>query len=132
MLFNDTMFFIYAKLGPISPSERAGIISKKLENLVKTDLFNPEKLISYPTAETVDIIHEDIIILSLTNRDAFWYNTSKEKLGNNEIQLIKSAISTYQKENSLKNTLTRFGLLLGVILFFVLGITYMNKGLTLI
>jgi small-conductance mechanosensitive channel len=131
MLFNDTMFFIYAKLGPISPSERAGIISKKLENLVKTDLFNPEKLISYPTAETVDIIHEDIIILSLTDRDAFWYNSSKEKLGNNEIQLIKSAISTYQKENSLKNTLTRFGLLLGVILFFVLGITYMNKGLTL-
>lgn len=130
MLFSDTMFYIYAKLGPISPSERASIISKKLESLVTNNLFEADKLISYPTAETVDIIHNDIIILSLTDRDAFWFNTTKEELGKNEINIIKAAVAKYQKENSFKNTVTRLGLLLGVILFFTLVITYMNKGMT--
>ena len=71
VVFDDTLFYIYSKLGPYSPSERAKSISRKLEYLVNENLYDEKALKVHSGTESDDIMHGETILTSLTNRDAF-------------------------------------------------------------
>ncbi|MEO7961950.1 MAG: hypothetical protein ABIR19_10405, partial [Ginsengibacter sp.] len=52
--FDDTLFYIYNKLGSFSPKERADAISLRLQSLVKDRHFKPDSLKIANTETTVD------------------------------------------------------------------------------
>lgn len=126
----DTLFYIYSKLGPFGPAERAKSINAKLENLLDQGTYDPEKLLVYEAEESHDIMHEDIIILSITDRDAFWQDQPRKEVADDYLTRIKSGIESYQERTGTLQVMKRIGLLLLVIVLFFFGIKYMNKGFT--
>lgn len=127
-LFGDTLFRIYAKIGPFRPAERAATVTRKLERLIEEDAFHSDQLKVVASEETQDLIHSDIIIMSVTDRDAFWANTDKEALAQNLKSVIISGVEKYQTEFGLINTMKRFGMLALVLFLLALIIVYLNKG----
>lgn len=130
IVFNDTLFFIYSKLGPFSASERANTIASKLSNLVENEQFDAKKLSVIESVESHDVAHEDILLFSVIDRDAFWLNKSRAEVAEAYKNAIANDVARYQSENSIFNTLRRVGLLLLVIFIYVLGIRYLNRGIS--
>ncbi|MGB0166585.1 MAG: mechanosensitive ion channel family protein [Luteibaculum sp.] len=130
ILFKDSLFYIYSKLGPFSPSERAANIAKKVEMLVNEGLFKAEQIQVHPSEESYDVLHEEIILFSITDRDAFWLNKSPQEVAELYAQAIKSSVERYKESTGLFAVLKRVALLLLVLALFFFGIKYLNKGFT--
>ncbi|MDZ4844527.1 MAG: mechanosensitive ion channel family protein [Chitinophagales bacterium] len=128
MLFRDTLFYIYSKLGPFSPTERAQNIQRKLEVLADRHAFVETRLMVFPGEESYDIMHDQMIVMSITDRDAFWLDMPKQQVADEYTLIIKQSVSDYYKDTSLGKTLFRIGMILLVILILVLIIIYLNKG----
>lgn len=128
VLFEDTVFYIYSKLGPFSPSDRAQNIVNKLEMLVEENLYSPEKLLVFGGEESHDVMHEDIIVYSVTDRDAFWQDKPRAELAAGYLSAIQASIADYQSRTGLWSTLKRIALLVLVIAGFFFGIRYLNRG----
>lgn len=125
--FNDTLFIIYSKIGSFSAEERAAAISKRINDL-KNKLGFDKKSLSIDSVESnVDIVYKDKIIVSITENDAIWNGTTKQKLADNYKLIITNAILKYKDETSLTTLLKEIGLALIVILILVLLIIYLKK-----
>ncbi|MEQ9287292.1 MAG: mechanosensitive ion channel [Cyclobacteriaceae bacterium] len=130
ILYGDTIFYIYSKLGPFSPSERASSIVQKLDLLVEENIFKPELLSVHEGEESHDIMHEDIIIMSIVNRDAFWLDKSRKEVAEQYAASIRSSVAEYEERSGLFHTLRRIGLLILTLVVFGISIKYMDKGFT--
>ena len=130
IFYEDTLFYIYSKLGPFTPSDRARTITNKLEKLVSENAYDAEKLIAYAGEESEDIMHEEMILLSITNRGAFWLDKTREEVAREYTSIIKGGIADYKERTGLFQTLKRILMLLVVLAIFFFGIKYMNKGFT--
>jgi len=130
ILFGDTLFNIYAKLGSFSPNDRAKSAADKLEGLVNDHLFDPELMIVTPRSESHDILHKDMIIMSVMDMDAIWAKRSRVELADEYVSMINESVSTYSESAGLIQTLKRTGLLILVVVIFAYLVIYMNKGFT--
>lgn len=128
VLFEDTVFYIYSRIGPFSPAERAQSLQRKLEALVENEQFDAQKLHVEQGEETHDLMHADVILFSLTDRDAFWYQKSRETAALEIQQAISQRIQQYLEQNSLINMGIRIGLLLLVLAILYFLVKYLNKG----
>jgi small-conductance mechanosensitive channel len=130
ILYEDTMFFVYSKLGPFTPSDRAKNITKKLVTLIEENEYDEEKLIVFEGEDSYDILHDQNIILSITVKDAFWLDKTPQQVANIYVLAIKSKVADYKEKNSLTELLRRIIMLIIVLAIFYFGIRYMNKGFT--
>lgn len=130
VVFKDTLFFVYAKLGPFTPHARAESITQKLESLVDQRQFDPKKLIVFKGVESDDVMHDEMFILSITDRDAFWMGTGRGEVAELYKGKIIQSIADYQDRNSVFEILKRIGLLILVLAVFFFSIKYLNKGMT--
>jgi len=130
VLYEDTLFNIYAKLGPFSPSDRAESIVQKLELLIDEGLFDASNLMVYASTESHDIMHGELILLSITDRDAFWLDKPRAEVAASYSAAILKSVAYYMENNGLIQNLKRTGLLIFVVLIFLLAVIYMNKGFT--
>jgi small-conductance mechanosensitive channel len=120
--FKDTLFLIYSKLGSFSASDRANAITERIQNLSDDHNFNDQTLKTEVSETTIDIIKEDKIILSISENDALWNDTSKEILAKTYKKAIDKSVLNYKKETSF-TTLAKeivLALLVLVILYFLL------------
>lgn len=131
MIFNgDTLFYIYSKLGPFGPTQRAESIAKKLLILGDNDDFDPAKLVVTSGAESDDISYEEIIILSVTDSDGFWINKPRSEIIAGYKDQILTGLADYRDQFGVYNHIKRFGLLILVFIILFFGIKYMNRGFT--
>ncbi len=130
IVFDDTLFFIYSKLGPFKPSDRAASICQKVEFLVDEELFKPENLRIVAGEESHDVFHNEMILFSITDRDAFWINMDRAAAAELHVLEIKNLVEDYKERTGLIHLLRRIGLLILVLVCFFLGIRYMNRGFT--
>ena len=124
--FNDTLFSIYTKLASISANERAEIIERKIKILATNYRLKKDSLAVVASESTVDVIAGEIIIISISDNDAIWNNTSKQVLAENYKKIIGDAINKYNHETSFITLLKEIGLALlvliivGFVVFFLL------------
>lgn len=128
ILYGDTLFYIFSRLGPYSPSDRAKSIRQKLEYLVSEDLYDENAFKIYSGEESDDILHGETIILSITDRDAFWLDKKRNSLAVEYLAKIEASVEKHYKETSLLSTIFRILKLLFVLTLFFFGIKYLNKG----
>lgn len=126
----DTLFNIYCKLGPYSPSERSKNITKKLERIAQRDDFDKGLFNIYNGESTDDLMYEDIIILSISDKDAFWNNKTKAEVLVEIKKRITNKVIALQKSNSIWYSIQRIFYLFLIIIGFFFAIKYMNKGFT--
>jgi len=114
-VLHDTLFMLYAKSGALTAYERSAIISKKIENLYNDDFFNPELLKIIPSENTIDITYQDIIVMSVSESDALWNDTTQADLANNYQKIIAASIANAKFEQSTKKVLMRTALVIFII-----------------
>jgi small-conductance mechanosensitive channel len=126
-IVRDTLFFLYAKLGETSASERAKNISKKIKLLYEKEFPERDTLIIVPSDITFDIIAHDMIIMSISETDAKWQTGGM--LGTARFYRDKINKSLGEGKNTfvLWRRLLRLALGLGLIAACIISIRLITK-----
>ncbi len=106
----DTLFNIYTKIGASTPVERAANISRKIKKLYEDDFLNIDSVLIQKSENSLDIVYKEIIIMSISERDALLYNDSLLNVANEFYTKIISSISEAKKENKFLKIALRTGL----------------------
>ena len=113
--FGDTLFLVFSKLGPFSPQERAQQSSQKIKKMVKGK-FYPDSLRVVNGEQHVELHYLNTILLSISEEDALWAQTSQQLLMERYRESIRLAVEEEIEVNSVKGILIRIGLVLLIII----------------
>jgi len=125
--FNDTLFVLYSRLGSFSPKERADAISERIDRLTDNLDFGANSLKIEDAESSVDIVLGEKIIMSITETDALWNDTSKKELAETYKTKITQAVLKYKEETGFVTIAKRIGLALLVVIVIVLLIIYISR-----
>jgi len=126
-LLNDTLFVIYSKLGSFSARDRAVAVSNRIKYLADNFYFKPDSLLLTPAETTVDITYGETIIISISESDALWNNTTKVELANKYKKIIGDAVMNYKAATSFATLAREIGLMLLVLFFASLIVIYIRR-----
>ncbi len=127
ILLRDTLFSIYTKVGALVPQERARNITEKVKALYDDDFFDAEKIVAQPWENSLDITYDNLVIMSVSDLDALWFDQTKQELADTYVRILKNTILKQKAENSIEKLLIRIGLVLAVVAVFVLLLIGINK-----
>jgi small-conductance mechanosensitive channel len=127
ILSDDTLFYVFAKIGSYSPAERAHAISDRISKLADDYYFKGDSLIVVSSDLTTDINYRDETITSISEMDAVWMNSTKENLAENYSTRIVTAIKKYKEVNSWPALIRDFGMAVLVLAVLILIIYSINK-----
>ena len=127
-IMKDTLFYVFAKIGASTPHDRARNISGKLQKLYDNDFLKIDSITIVKAENTFDIVYGETIIMSISETDALWSNKSIPELAIENSLVIKNALETAKKENSLLKILIRIGLVLLVLVTLYVMIWLIGKG----
>ncbi len=125
--FNDTLFSIYSKVGSFSAKERAETIESKIKKLAANFRLKKDSLAVVASENSVDIIAGEVTIISVSENDAIWNNTSKQDLAEKYKTIIENAINRYKHETSVPTLAKEIGLAFLVLLIVFLVVFYLLK-----
>ncbi len=125
--FNDTLFVIYNKLGSFSAKDRAVAIRARISKLADEFGFNAKSIEIIETETTLDIVKGESIIMSVSENDAIWNNTTKSDLAKQYKTIITDAIIKYKQETGFSTLAKEIGLALLVIFIIFFLIKYIKK-----
>lgn len=126
-VLKDTIFSLYARLGSFTPKERAQNVSARIEVLYDDDFMNPDSLYVANSDTFRDIMYQDKILMSVTETDAIWNNSTIDELAQKYLGLIQHSLKNARMEKSLPRLLTRIGLVILTIVVLVFMIIGVNK-----
>ena len=126
--FQDTLFSIYNRIGSTSPADRASRIEARIKELHDQDLIELDSLKIIVSEITADIIYRDWIMMSITDLDALWFNTTKNQLAEQYLNIIKAELSEQKEVHSLQRLIIRIGLTLLIVASFWVLVYLINKG----
>ncbi len=114
-LFNDTIFLIYNRFGASMANERAANISKRIKRVYDAELFYPDSIFVLEGDHTYDVVYGETIVMTVSEADALWNDTSMKALATQYANLIKETVLAQKQEQSLFVLLKRIGLVLLVL-----------------
>ena len=114
-LNKDTLFFVFGKIGASTPQERALNINRKIKKLSEDDFADLDSIKIIQAENTYDIVYGELIIMSISERDAAPYGKSLAELANSYNLKIKETVLTARSQNSWLKLILRIGLVLVVI-----------------
>ncbi|SDL67029.1 Mechanosensitive ion channel [Catalinimonas alkaloidigena] len=131
--FGDTLFYIFTKIGPFTPQERATNINHKIRGLYESGLYKSDDLHAVESESSYDLVYGETIVMSMTDWDALWQEMSKEELAQQYRAEIDEAVLREIKENSLQEMIKRVGevvlvLVCILLLFFILNKLFRLSG----
>ena len=127
---NDTLFKVYTKMGALSAKERVNNIQRKLNLIGEKAMIDSNDLQIIHNENTSDIIHEELIILSISEEDAFWNGKERKQLAKDFKLIIYGAVQRLQESNSIIYSIKRTIYLILIVVGFYFAIKYLNKGFT--
>ena len=122
----DTLFYVYTKLGPFLPRERANLIADKIKRLEDDVLYAADSLHIYPSEQTVDIMYGATVLQSISDNDALWMETSRDSLARQYRRRIVAGVAQYKQAHSFYNILKEAGLALLVLVAFYFVVRLVN------
>lgn len=125
--FNDTLFFIFNKSGSFSAQERADAINSRIIKLADDYRFAPDSIQISHSETSTDLNFRDNTIISISDNDALWSNTTRDDLAESYRKIIGEEVVNYHHETSLSTLLKEIGLALLVILIVIFIIKYIRK-----
>jgi small-conductance mechanosensitive channel len=121
------LFKVYSKLGSFSAKDRADVISIRIENLSDHYSFKSDSLKIAESETTVDLVYGESIIMSISENDALWNNSTKAALAKKYQILIGDSVANYLKETNLTTLAKEVGLALVVLIIMGALIVYTRK-----
>lgn len=128
LLKNDTLFYIYTRIGSFNPKERAAAISQRIHKLYEDPFFNQDSLHAVETDNGYDIIYKkETVIISVSNLDALWFEKDNKELADEYLSTIKEVILKVREEYNFINWMKRVGMVLLVIILLSILIITIKK-----
>ncbi len=128
MLYQDTLFSIYTRIGSFDAKDRAAAISQKIYQLFDAPNFDPELLTVLENEESYDIVYNgQNIIISVGLLDALWVNKSSNELAESYISKIKESVIKQREAHSFLNLAKRIGLATLVLLLMIGMVLLINR-----
>jgi small-conductance mechanosensitive channel len=127
VLASDTIFFVFAKVGIYSPEDRAEVISERINKLADDYYFKEDSLAVVTAELSVDINYKDETIVSISELDAVWMNSTKEMLAENYKKKIIAAIRNYKETYGWPTLIKDFAMAMLVLLALIVIIFSVNK-----
>lgn len=125
--FEDTLFFVYTRLGAFSPEERARTIENKIQRLGKDRLFVSDSIQIISSEQSTELAYQDLILLSLSDEDALWMGMERPELAQLYIEKIRATISKYKESTSVRSILLDTGRVILVLLILSIIIYFFNR-----
>ncbi|WP_293952116.1 MULTISPECIES: mechanosensitive ion channel family protein [unclassified Sphingobacterium] len=125
--FQDTLFYIYNKLGSSLAKDRAFNVVSRIHNLYEDDFVKVDSFKIENNEISADIVYKDLVITSITELDALLEGKSKEEIAANYLKKIQDSITAEREANSITKLLTRIGLLLLILIVFSILILLINR-----
>ena len=118
-----TLFTVQGVLS-FSAAARADAISRRIRELSKDVLFNPQSVSAADSGISTDIMAADVIVMSVTDQDAKLAKQSRQDLANDYAQRIRVALLGLRREYSLKSILlgVLYAVIATLILLLILGV----------
>lgn len=124
---HDTMFMVYVRQGSFTPQRRAAAIAERINKLADDYSFSKDSLRVVSEEETADVQYKDKLLLTISDRDAIWQNSTKEAFAAKLKVIIGDAVVQYQLEYGWKTLLKETLLALLVVLVVVLLIYVIGR-----
>lgn len=100
--------------------------------LANDPFFVPDSIKVIPNENNIDVIYNELVLLSVTDDDALWLEQDKTQVAQQYATTVRNAILQEKKDSSFQSVLIRIGWLLLIILvfsFIVYGINRLFKQL---
>ncbi len=104
VLGKSTLFYVTQRVLSLTPEDRARLISDRLKHIVKDPLIKIESLSVDESEATSDIAVNDLIIMSVTDKDAIGAGKGRHELASEYVHIIQDSIKAYRHEYSVKTT----------------------------
>ncbi|MFH1009971.1 MAG: mechanosensitive ion channel domain-containing protein [bacterium] len=124
----DTLFWLEAKLGPYSPQERARGIVDRLTRLAKDASYRRDTLNIESVPGQSDILIGDVVVTTVTDRDAAVAGKSRQELTNTRAHLLYAALQKKFEQTSLRAILISIGLTIVATVIFLLAVRLSAKA----
>lgn len=120
LLGDKTILTISTGVFSFTPRERARAISERLDRVSHDRLLPVDKVTVVEAETTSDIVLHDRVLMTVTETDAKAVGKSRQVLAQEHADTIRSALTTFRSERSVKNLLIDLAQALGVTLLLVL------------
>lgn len=95
----DTLFYFYAKRGGLTPVQRAENVSRDITQLVKRFNLQPDSLYIESSDIVTDVMYDNKVIVSFTDVDGLWENTTRDRLAEGKRQVIIEKLRAMKAEH---------------------------------
>ncbi len=126
VVYDDTLFKIYAARGGYSARDRADMISETIRKIGKDRRLRRDSVYMLENDNYIDIMYGEKVIVSITDTDALWHGTTRQELARLYIPLLDGKIRYLRNENSFAMILKRAGLFVLVLVCLYLAIKLVN------
>lgn len=99
------VFMVRERIFSFSPDDRARAISGKLGKLLKDPFFRADSIVAVDAEATTDIVAGDMIIMSVTDKDALAEGKSRQETANDYVVKIRTALNEHTREYRLNRIL---------------------------
>ena len=113
IFINDTLFFVYAQIGPYTPQERANSIMERLDRISKDPTVALDSIKLINESNFTNIIIGDVVLMSVTDVDAKIVGLTHEDLALANSVIIKSTLYKYFEDTSFES-LVKGGIFAGI------------------
>lgn len=125
--FRDTLFYLFTRQGSFTAQDRAAAIGSRINKLSSAYHFNPDSIKLVETEQGTDLIFRDQLLISVSEQDALWQNTTRAKLAALIKAKISKAVIEHKEETKWQTILKESLLALLVIVIAVLMIFGVNR-----
>jgi small-conductance mechanosensitive channel len=127
VVFHDTLFYMYSKLGPFSPADRAQAVVQRITALAQDPFFKADSLQVSENELTTDIMYQDRIIMSVTDADARARNETRSEMANSDLEILNKAIQQERESTSLKSIIVQVLSTMLVILILIVMVYFVHR-----
>lgn len=125
-LHDDTLFLVYVGIGAFGTKERTQAIAGKIKKIYELPFYDKDSFKIVNNGIDLDIVYNDLTVLSVSNLDAMWFDQSKQQLAEHYKTIIASGIDKERQEYSFKNRLRRILVAIGTLAALLLLVRLCN------
>ncbi|WP_316848116.1 mechanosensitive ion channel family protein [Pedobacter psychrodurus] len=124
---SDTLYYIYAKLGSFSATDRARAVVERLGRIGDAPEYSMDSLRLSSAEQSTDLLYGSNLLLSITDQDALWTRKNRADYTEEIRKRISATVLQYRKDNSWRVILEEILLTILVIAVVIILIYLINK-----
>lgn len=111
----DTLFRLFADRGGYSAEARAHMIVEKIDRIVHDRNLRSDSIHTLDNDGYIDIMYGPEVIMSITDKDAIWQNTTRQALAQRYGSVFAAKITDLSKKDSVIENIVRILLFILII-----------------